>query len=83
MERFAKNNLRVTAMFATVIVLCLGVVAAYRIYPGTPSKSKFTKVEGYIGLPKSGSLNVLDYLTINNAHYLSQASHRARYARLT
>jgi DNA-binding beta-propeller fold protein YncE len=66
MERFAKNTLRMTAAFATVIVLCLGVVAAYLICPGTPSKSKFMKFEGYVELPKSGPLNVLDYLTINN-----------------
>src|ERR1700704_6929332 len=66
MERFAQNNLRMTAAFATVIVLCLGVVAAYLIYPGIPGKSKFMKFEGYIELPKSGPLNVLDYLTINN-----------------
>jgi len=66
MERFAKNNLRMTAAFATVIVLCLAVVAAYLIWPGTPGKSKFMKFDGYIELPKSGPLNVLDYLTINN-----------------
>jgi len=66
MERFATNNLRITAAFATVIVLCLGVVAAYLICPGTPGKSQFMRFEGYIELPKSGPLNVLDYLTINN-----------------
>src|SRR3979490_776747 len=66
MEKVPKNNLRMTAAFATVIVLCLGVVAAYLIYPGTPGKSKFMKFEGYIELPKSGPLNVLDYLTISN-----------------
>src|SRR5260370_24091923 len=66
MERFAKNNLRMTAAFATVIFLCSAVVAACLICPGTPGKSKFMKFEGYIELPKSGPLNVLDYLTINN-----------------
>jgi DNA-binding beta-propeller fold protein YncE len=66
MEKFATNNLRMTAAFATVIVMCVGVVAAYLIYPGTPGKSKFMKFEGYIELPKSGPLNVLDYLTVNN-----------------
>jgi len=66
MERFAKNNMRMTAAFTTVIVLCLAVVAACLICPGTPGKSKFMRFEGYIELPKSGPLNVLDYLTINN-----------------
>src|SRR5216684_1776681 len=66
MEKFAKNNLRMTAAFVTVIVLCLALTAAYLICPGAPGKSKFMKFEGYIELPKSGPLNVLDYLAINN-----------------
>jgi DNA-binding beta-propeller fold protein YncE len=66
MKRIAKNNLRIIAALATVIVLCLAVVAVYLIYPGTPGKSKFMKFEGYIELPKSGPLNVLDYLAISN-----------------
>src|SRR5258706_12179198 len=66
MESLAKRNLRLIAAFATVIVLCLAVVATYLICPGTPGKSRFMEFEGYIELPKSGSLSVLDYLTINN-----------------
>jgi len=56
-----------TVAFAMVILLCLAVVAANLIYPGTPDKSKFMRFEGYIELPKNKSLNVLDYLTINNS----------------
>jgi DNA-binding beta-propeller fold protein YncE len=67
MDGFVKRNLRMIAAFATVIVLCLAVVAVYLIWPGTPSKSKFMKFEGYIELPRSGPLNVLDYLTISNS----------------
>src|ERR1700692_342798 len=66
MEKFAKNNLGMTAAFATVIVLCLGVAAAYLICPSTPGKSQYMIFEGYIELPMSGPLNVLDYLAINN-----------------
>src|ERR1700730_7651328 len=66
MEKVATNSLRITAAFATMIVLCLAVVAAYLICPGTPGKSKFMKFEGYIELPRGGPLNVLDYLTISN-----------------
>ena len=66
MKQFAINNLRMTAAFATVIFLCLIIAGAYLVFPGTPGKSKFMKFEGYIELPKSGSLNVLDYLTISN-----------------
>jgi DNA-binding beta-propeller fold protein YncE len=66
MEQFANNNRRMTAALATGIVLCLGVVAACLICPGTPGKSKFMKFDGYIELPESGLLSVLDYLTIND-----------------
>jgi DNA-binding beta-propeller fold protein YncE len=66
MEQFANNNRRMTAALATVIVLCLGVLAVCLICPGTPGKSKFMKFDGYIELPESGLLSVLDYLTINN-----------------
>ena len=66
MESFGKRNLRMIAAFAAVIVLCVAVSAAYLICPGTPGKSKFMRFEGYIELPKSGPLNVLDYLTIND-----------------
>jgi DNA-binding beta-propeller fold protein YncE len=66
MDRSLTRNLRMTAVFATVIVLCLAVAGVYLIFPGTPGKSKFMKFEGYIELPKGGSLNVLDYLTMSN-----------------
>jgi DNA-binding beta-propeller fold protein YncE len=66
MERLAKNNLKMGAAFVIVIVLCLAVAGAYLICPGTPGKSKFMKFEGYIELPKDKSLNVLDYLAIDN-----------------
>ena len=67
MDRSVKKRLRMTAAFATVIVMCLAVAGlAYLVCPGTPGKSKFMKFEGYIELPKRGSLNVLDYLTISN-----------------
>src|SRR5580704_6088884 len=66
MDRSVKRHLRTTAALATVILVCLAVAGAYLICPGTPGKSKFMKFEGYIELPKGGSLNVLDYLTISN-----------------
>jgi len=66
MERFAKSNLKMGAAFATAVVSCLAVAAGYLMYPGTPGKSKYMKFEGYIEIPKHKSLNVLDYLIINN-----------------
>jgi DNA-binding beta-propeller fold protein YncE len=66
MKRFAKNKLRLAAAFATVIVSCLAVAAACLIYPGIPGQSKCMKFEGYIELPRDRSLNILDYLIVDN-----------------
>ena len=60
-----KNLLRITVMFAIIIIGLLGAVLAYLSYPGTPSRSRFMTFDGYIGLPRDGVLNVLDYLTLN------------------
>jgi len=67
MNKFVKRRIQMTAALAAAIVACLAVVFAYLVYPGTPSKSKFMSFEGYIGLPKGGPLNVLDYLTLNGS----------------
>jgi DNA-binding beta-propeller fold protein YncE len=60
-----KNLLRITVMFAIIIIGLLGAVLAYLSYPGTPSRSRFMTFDGYIGLPRERLLNVLDYLTLN------------------
>ena len=65
MNRFVKKSLQVTAAIAAAITACLAVGLAYFVYPGTPGKSKFMTFDGYIDLPKSGMLNVLDYLTLS------------------
>ena len=65
MNRFVKRGLQITAVSAAAIVVCSTVVVTYLAYTGTPSKSRFMTFEGYIELPKSGLLNVLDYLTID------------------
>jgi DNA-binding beta-propeller fold protein YncE len=67
MDRFVKTGLQMAAALAAAIVACLSVVLAYLIYPGTPSKSRYMTFEGYIELPKSGALNVLDYLTLTGS----------------
>ena len=56
-----------TAALAAATVVCLIVLFAYLVFPGTPGKSRFMTFEGYIELPKGGSLNVLDYLTLNGS----------------
>jgi DNA-binding beta-propeller fold protein YncE len=60
-----KNVLRIVVMSAIVLIGLLGVALAYLSYPGTPSQSRFMAFDGYIGLPRDGVLNVLDYLTLN------------------
>jgi DNA-binding beta-propeller fold protein YncE len=67
MNRIAKRCIQITAALAAAIFACVGVVFAYLVYPGTPSKSRFMTFEGYIELPKGGLLNVLDYLTLNGS----------------
>jgi DNA-binding beta-propeller fold protein YncE len=60
-----KNLLRILLISAIVLIGFLGAVLAYLSYPGTPSRSRFMTFDGYIGLPRDGVLNVLDYLTLN------------------
>src|SRR5882757_6053738 len=67
MNRIVKRSIQITAALAVAILACLAVAFAYLVYPGTPSKSRFMRFEGYIELPKGGLLNVLDYLTLNGS----------------
>ena len=62
-----KNLLKIMVKFAIVLIGLLGVALAYLSYPGTPSRSGFMTFDGYIGLPRDGVLNVLDYLTLNGS----------------
>jgi DNA-binding beta-propeller fold protein YncE len=70
-----KNVLKL--LLALVVVL-VGVAAAAIIYLcriGTPGKSNVLKFEGFIELPKTKSLNVLDYLTLqNNVLFVTEES---------
>jgi len=60
-----KNTLKIMGMVVLVSVSFVGALLAYLIYPGTPSQSRFMAFDGFIELPRSGLLNVLDYLTLN------------------
>ena len=55
---------------AGIIALALIAVAAsgliYLVFPGTPSRSRFMTFQGFIELPQTGRLNVLDYLTLRD-----------------
>jgi len=43
-----------------------GAILGYLIYPGRPSESQVMTFEGFIELPSSGRLTILDYLTLND-----------------
>src|SRR5580658_7306632 len=56
-------------MSLTIILTFLGLAGAilgYLIYPGRPSESQVMTFEGFIELPSSGRLTILDYLTLND-----------------
>jgi DNA-binding beta-propeller fold protein YncE len=49
-----------------VLVVIAGSLLIYLVYPGTPSRSHSMNFTGFIDLPQSGTLNVLDYLTFRD-----------------
>jgi len=65
-ELATKNIHKMLLTFAITLLGLAAVVLCYLIYPGTPSKSKVMTFEGFIELPRSGLLTVLDYLTVND-----------------
>jgi DNA-binding beta-propeller fold protein YncE len=61
---------RIIKMSLTVVILLIGLALAtlaYLVYPGTPGKSGVMDFEGFIELPGDGTLNVLDYLTLDDS----------------
>ena len=64
MNTNVERVLRIAAALAAAAALFSAVGLAYLAYPGTPSHSDYVNFEGFIKLPKSGALNVLDYLTL-------------------
>jgi YVTN family beta-propeller protein len=54
----------VPAVVAALVLITAGLAAAL-IYPGTPSPARSVKFQGFLVLPKSGGLTILDYLTIH------------------
>jgi DNA-binding beta-propeller fold protein YncE len=66
MNRVLKNTLEAFVwIFSTVLVIC-GCVASWLIYPGSPGSAQHLAFQGYIVLPKTGTLSILDYLTISD-----------------
>ena len=56
-----KNTLQILRAVVIVLFSFAGGVVAYLVYPGTPSRSRFMSFDGYIELPRSGLLNVLEF----------------------
>ncbi len=59
-----KTALKVLMAVLILIAVLAGVVMAYLAYPGTPARSSVMSFEGFIQLPRSRILTILDYLTI-------------------
>jgi DNA-binding beta-propeller fold protein YncE len=66
MNRIMKKSLKaVLGILGAALLICVAV-AAWLIYPGTPGSAAHLAFQGYIILPKSSVLSVLDYLTLND-----------------
>ena len=77
---------KIVKIIGSCVVLALIAGGAYLgslVYPGTPSKSKSLLFLGYVPLPKSGTLNVLDYITINGDRMFIADERSGNVSRLT
>jgi DNA-binding beta-propeller fold protein YncE len=61
-----KTLLKIVVTLALMVIGVAALVVIYLAFPGTPSRSRFMTFQGFIELPKTGRLNVLDYLTLRD-----------------
>src|SRR3984893_14905396 len=61
-----KKGLKIAVIVALVVIGVAASALIYLVYPGTPSRSRFMTFQGFIELPQTGRLNVLDYLTLRD-----------------
>src|SRR5580704_13471623 len=61
-----KKILKIVARVALAVIGVAALVLIHLVYPGTPSRSRFMTFQGFIELPQTGRLNVLDYLTLRD-----------------
>src|SRR3981081_1362974 len=61
-----KKVLKIVGIIALVLVAVAASVLIYLVFPGAPSRSRFMTFQGFIELPQTGRLNVLDYLTLKD-----------------
>src|SRR5260370_4804014 len=61
-----KKVLKMAGIIALVLIAVAASVLLYLGFPGTPSRSRFMIFQGFIELPQTARLNVLDYLTLRD-----------------
>jgi DNA-binding beta-propeller fold protein YncE len=61
-----KKVLKIVGIIALVLVAVAASVLIYLVFPGAPSRSRSMTFQGFIELPQTGRLNVLDYLTLRD-----------------
>ena len=64
----ARTAGRIALWVVVGLVLVVGAFAAAVILPGTPSPARSVRFLGYVPLPRSGGLSVLDYLSVDNGN---------------
>jgi DNA-binding beta-propeller fold protein YncE len=70
-----KAVLKIALVFVGMLVVIAAIALIYLAYIGTPSNSTAMKFEGFIELPKTRQLNVLDYLTLrDNVLFVTEES---------
>lgn len=62
-----KTVLRIVLAFVGMLIAVAAIALIYLGYVGTPSNSTVMKFEGFIELPKTKQLNILDYLTFKDS----------------
>jgi YVTN family beta-propeller protein len=63
MHTHYKRLTKITLWFFAISTVAICLVTAKLAYPAVPGTSKTMNYEGFISLPKAGTLNVLDYIT--------------------
>jgi DNA-binding beta-propeller fold protein YncE len=61
-----KKIFKIAGIIALVLIAVAASLLIYLVFPGTPSRSRFMSFQGFIELPQTGRLNVLDYLTLGD-----------------
>src|SRR5258708_30571460 len=70
-----KTVLRIVRAWVGMLSAVAAIAFSYLGYIGTPSNSSVMKFEGFIELPKTKQLNILDYLTVrDNVLFVTEES---------